>query len=182
MRLELEDIKGGELEQGYSFSSVDFPDLVAIADGGGPTFDDSISFLLRFQRTGQFVEVDGSLTASVGLVCGRCLRSFTVPLVEAFTLTFVPLKSKDENETEEEIELESAELGLISYEEQVLELLEPLQEQLLMAVPISPVCQSECLGLCPECGQDMNLEKCDCTRRPFNNKFTALANIDFKKS
>lgn len=180
MRLELEDIKGGELEQEYSCSLTDFPDLVVIADDGGPKFTDPLLFQLRFQRSGQFVETDGHLSSIVELRCGRCLQNFMQTLDESFALTFVPkIKS---NDTEEEVELETVELGLITYEEDVLELQEPLQEQLLMAVPISPVCKASCRGLCPECGMDLNLEKCDCTRKPFNNKFNVLANVDFKKS
>lgn len=180
MRLELEDIKGGELEQEYSCSLTNFPDLIAIADDGEPKFGEPLEFQLRFQRTGQFVEVDGHLDAEVGLKCGRCLRDFKQSLAESFSLTFVP-QLKD-HETEEDVELETAELGLISYEDDVLELQEPLQEQLLMAVPISPVCKTSCKGLCPECGIDLNSEKCDCTRKPFNNKFNVLSNIDFRKT
>ena len=180
MRLELEDIKGGELEQEYTCSLTDFPDLVVIADDGGPKFSEPLLFKLRFQRTGQFVEADGHLDAIVEMKCGRCLQGFKQSLADSFALTFVP-QLKD-NETEEEVELETAELGLIAYADDVLELQEPLQEQLLMAVPISPVCKASCRGLCPECGIDLNSEKCDCTRKPFNNKFNILSNIDFKKS
>ncbi len=180
MRLELEDIKGGELEQEYSCSLSDFSDLIDIADDGGPKFSEPLQFQLRFQRTGQFVEVDGHLDAEVELKCGRCLLDFKQSLAESFALTFVP--QRKDHETEEEVELKTGELGLIPYENDILELQEPLQEQLLMAVPISPVCKKSCRGLCPECGIDLNAVKCDCTRKPFNNKFNVLASIDVKKS
>ncbi|MEA3544802.1 MAG: DUF177 domain-containing protein [Thermodesulfobacteriota bacterium] len=180
MRLELKDIKGEGLEQGYSCSLSEFPDLSAIAEGGGPKFSEPLVFKLRLQRTGTFVEVDGCLDAVVTLKCGRCLQGFELPLSELFTLTFVPCLPGD-NETEEEVELETGDLGLITYADEVLELQDPLQEQLLMAVPISPVCQSSCKGLCPECGTDLNVMRCGCVRTPFNSKFTVLANIDCKK-
>ena len=134
----------------------------------------------RFQQTGQFVEIDGNLDASVMLKCGRCLKEFRQLLAESFTITFVP--QQDGKETEEDVELETEELGLVSYQDDVLELLDPLQEQLLMTVPISPVCSTSCCGLCPECGVDLNLVKCDCIRKPFNDKFNILADMNFKKS
>ncbi len=180
LRLELEDIKGGGREQAYSCSLSDFPDLVALAEEGGPLFDEPLTFQLRLQRVGSIVEVDGHFDAVVGLKCGRCLAEFKLPLSESFTLTFVP-QSQDEEDPEEEVELETEELGLISYRGETLELREPLQEQLLMAIPISPLCSDACRGLCPECGGDLNHETCDCTRKPFNNKFTALAGMDFRK-
>ncbi|MDX2481679.1 MAG: DUF177 domain-containing protein [Desulfuromusa sp.] len=180
MRLELKDIKRGALEQDYSCSLIEFPDLIEIAEDGGPKFSEPLTFHLRFQRSGQFVEVDACLGAVVVLQCGRCLQGFEQSLTESFTLTFVPQLKR--SETEEEVELEADELGLIVYEDEILELQEALQEQLLLAVPISPTCNASCRGLCPTCGINLNVEKCDCDRRPFNNKFTVLAKIDFKKS
>lgn len=180
VRLELKDIKGGELEQGYTCSLEEFPDLGVIAAAGGPKFSEPLVFRLRFQRLGQLVEVDASLDALVTLKCGRCLQPFEQSLSEVFALTFVPLLKDDE--IEEEVELETDKLGLISYESEVLELQEPLQEQLLMAVPISPICKTSCRGLCPVCGTNLNVDKCDCVQKVFNSKFNVLANIDFKKS
>ncbi|MEA3363901.1 MAG: DUF177 domain-containing protein [Thermodesulfobacteriota bacterium] len=178
MRLELKDIKGGVLEQEYSCTLSDFPDLIAIAEDGGSRFSEPLEFQLRLQRTGQFVEVDGCLNATVGLQCGRCLQSFEQSLSESFVLTFSPLC--DEDQVAEEVELEAEELGLIVYEDDLLELQEPLQEQLLMAIPINPLCTTSCQGLCPECGENLNVTRCDCVKKPFNNKFTALADIEFK--
>lgn len=179
MHLDLKDIKGGGLEQAYSCALSDFPDLAAMAEGDGPVFDEPLTFELHFQRTGQFVEVDGSFAAIVGLKCGRCLQDFKLPIAESFTLTFVP--QGDDADSDEEVELEAEDLGLTPYTEETLELRDPLQEQLLMAIPISPLCQESCRGLCPECGNNLNIEACHCIRKPFNNKFTALAGMNFKK-
>ena len=180
MQLELKDIKGGELEQEYTCSLSEFPELGVIAEEGGAEFSEPLVFQLRFQRLGQLVEVEGSLAALVGLKCGRCLQPFEQSLSETFTLTFVPLL--EDNESEEEVELEADELGLIPYEGELLKLQEPLQEQLFMALPLSPICKASCRGLCPTCGANLNVEGCDCVKKVFNNKFNVLANIDFKKS
>lgn len=40
--------------------------------------------------------------------------------------------------------------------------LEPLvREYFLIEMPISPVCMSDCKGLCTECGADLNLSTCE---------------------
>jgi uncharacterized protein len=36
------------------------------------------------------------------------------------------------------------------------------REQILLELPMSPVCQKDCLGLCPQCGKNKNKEKCVC--------------------
>ena len=81
-----------------------------------------------------------------------------------------------------EVELEAAELDLTTYKDEILDLQDPLQEQLLMAIPISPICCEECLGLCPECGVNMNITRCDCVKKIFNNKFNILSELNLKKS
>ncbi len=179
MQLELKDIKEGELEQEYSCSLDEFPVLGTIAEEGGPKFSEPLLFKLRFQRLSQFVEVDGTLNAAVTLKCGRCLEVFERFLTESFTLTFVP--QLESGETAEEVELEDADLNLIFYKDDILQLQKPLQEQLLMAVPISPVCRTSCPGLCPVCGINLNEEKCLCVKKPFNNKFGVLADINLDK-
>lgn len=178
MQLELKDIKGGVLEQDYSCALSDFPDLSELAEEGGPEFTEPLHFHLRFQRSGPIVELEGQLEAEVDLSCGRCLQRFRQSLNETFVLTFSPCADSDEKE--EEVELEADELGLIVYQDETLELAQPLQEQLIMAVPISPVCKGDCQGLCPECGLNRNDKHCRCEKKPFNNKFTALAGIKFK--
>ena len=168
------------LEQVYSCSLAEFPELISISEHAGPRYKEPLEFQLHLQRTGQLVKVDGYLDAVVTLKCGRCLQDFEQSVSESFSFTFVP-QLKD-IESGEEFELEADELGLIVYHDEVLELQDPLQEQLMMAIPISPVCKSSCRGLCPECGANLNINECGCVRKPFNNKFTLLAGIDFKKT
>jgi uncharacterized protein len=108
------------------------------------------------------------------------MQDFEQSVSESFSLTFVS-QLKDV-ESEEEFELEADELDLIVYQDEVLELRDPLQEQLMMAIPISPICKSSCRGLCLECGANLNINECGCVRKLFNNKFTGLADIDFKKT
>jgi DUF177 domain-containing protein len=175
MRLELKDIKGGDLEQDYSCTFADFPELKTMSDHGGPVFVEPFSFHLRFQRTGQLVELEGQVTADILLSCGRCLKEFRLPVAESFALTFSPVPQKDVDD--EEVELDADELGLITYQDETLDLAAPLLEQLVMAVPISPVCSDECHGLCAECGLDLNDSRCLCEKKVFNNKFSVLARI-----
>ena len=179
MRLELKDIKEGILEQEYSCSPDEFPELVTLAEEGGPQYHQPIMFRLRFQRIGQLVEVDGTLDATVRLKCGRCLEEFEQTVSETFSLTFTP--QPDAMECDDEMELADEDLGLINYKDEILELHGPLQEQLILAIPISPLCGNKCQGLCPECGVNLNEQKCHCVRKVFNNKFTQLAGLDFTK-
>lgn len=41
--------------------------------------------------------------------------------------------------------------------------LEPLaRDAVLLELPLAPLCAEDCLGLCPECGADLNFDTCGC--------------------
>jgi len=181
VRLELRELKDGCLEQRYCCGPDEFPVLKDLETEKQVRFEQPICFQLRLQKTGQIVEVDGQMQARVKLTCGRCLQPFESDLLTDFSLTFTPQAAQRDALEDEEVELDADELGLIYYKEETLDLLQPLQEQIIMALPISPVCDVGCLGLCSECGCDLNKESCDCEKQSFNNKFAALAELKTDK-
>jgi uncharacterized protein len=178
VQLELKHIKGGQLEQDYTCAARDFPELQELASTGDSAYRDPICLRLRFTQSGRMVEVAGHIRATLDLTCGCCLGVFEYELAEDFALTFVPEMEPADPALEQE--LEPDELGLIPYSEDRLELLIPVQEQLLLVVPMHPLCSAECRGLCPVCGVDLNTINCRCEKKVFNNKFESLARLKGK--
>jgi uncharacterized protein len=51
---------------------------------------------------------------------------------------------------------------------------EPLiAEQVLLSLPMKPLCKPDCAGLCPTCGADRNAEPCQC-RPPADERWAGL--------
>jgi uncharacterized protein len=176
MRLELEEISAGGIVREYSVAAEAFPELKTLVESGQLNFLSPLDFSLRLQRAGTLVELDGKLVVAIKEECGRCLTRFSGRVDSEFSLTFTPLK-EPEADQEEEVELETAELGLIPYEAEQIDLLLPLQEQVILSLPISPLCKEDCRGLCSECGANLNETDCGCEKKPFNSKFAALKNL-----
>jgi uncharacterized protein len=42
-----------------------------------------------------------------------------------------------------------------------IDIVEPAQDELALALPAAPLCREGCLGLCPTCGSDLNTDPCD---------------------
>lgn len=179
MRLELKDIKDSGLLKDLVCTPAEFPVLMEMEQRAEAHFNQPILFRLCLQKTGQLVEVNGRISTSVLLSCGHCLHQYEEKLVGDFVFTFTPYLADDQVAVDEdvEIELETDELGLVYYKDECLDLFQPLQDQLTMALPISPICKDDCKGLCSECGCNLNSNSCDCVKKPFNSKFMALAGI-----
>jgi uncharacterized protein len=43
-----------------------------------------------------------------------------------------------------------------------LDLLPLVRDALLLELPLAPLCRDDCLGLCPVCGADRNVDPCGC--------------------
>lgn len=107
---------------------------------------------LAVGRTAQGLLLQGEFAAETELACVRCLGCFDQGLSWNFTELYA-ISEKSVTES-----------GLIVPEDAQIDLEPLIREYAWLEVPISPLCRSDCKGLCPVCGQDLNLR--DCGHRP----------------
>lgn len=103
-------------------------------------------------KTPQGLIAQGAFSAETTVTCARCLTNF----VQELDWEFTELYAFDNRSTTDS--------DLLLPEDAHLDVEELLREYALLEIPINPVCKPDCLGLCPECGQNLN-EK-DCGHRP----------------
>ena len=94
------------------------------------------------------------------LLCARCVEPVPTPLAGDFDLIFRP-QSADADPGERSITPDETEIGY--YEESGLSLEDVVREQVLLSLPSRTLCKEDCKGLCPRCGQNLNLATCKCT-------------------
>lgn len=103
--------------------------------------------------------VSGRAATRLEMVCGRCLEPFDVPVDATFDLRYVPMA---ENAGEGEREVEEDDLATAFYREGILDVVDLLREQFVLALPMKPLCRDACRGLCPRCGTNLNTTQCGC--------------------
>jgi uncharacterized protein len=59
----------------------------------------------------------------------------------------------------------------------VLDLAHMLREQFYLAMPMRPLCREDCRGLCPQCGTNLNVDSCGCTRERHDPRFDGLRTL-----
>jgi uncharacterized protein len=132
-----------------------------------------ISGRLRMRRTNQGILVDGPVETTVELTCGRCLESFTLPLSfqleEQFYPTIDVITGLSLPESDNEL------IFPIDQNHQ-LDLREAIRQNLLLALPMQPICKETCAGLCPQCGKNLNEGLCDC-QPPVDERLGVLADL-----
>jgi uncharacterized protein len=107
------------------------------------------SGVVRVSRTPQGILVQSNFQGQTPAECVRCLCTFDMPL----TCEFSDLYAFDSRSTTES--------DLILRDDANIDL-EPLaREYFVIEMPISPLCRPDCRGLCPECGEDLNVTTCE---------------------
>ena len=108
------------------------------------------------------VHVRGRLDASVEIDCARCLARYAVRLGQELDLFYLPRAAEEPQAEEEEVELSDRDVVVDYYDADRLDLGEVVREQILLGLPLKPLCRPDCQGLCPRCGKDRNLGPCGC--------------------
>jgi uncharacterized protein len=130
----------------------------------------TLSFDVDRQEAGRY-RVAGRLNGDIELTCSRCLEPFTLPVATDFDLRYVP---RTENVGEGEREVEEDDLSTAFYADEQIDLGHLIVEQLQLALPMKPLCEDACRGLCPQCGTNLNTGSCDCNQKWEDPRLAAL--------
>jgi len=153
-------------------------DLAALQEKGICGFRGQLAVRLQVIPFDQMFEVTGTIQTVVTLQCGRCLASMDSLLEESFKLTFAPAPPEDEDRSPEEAHaLRADEMGLVFFEGEAFSFQDTIQEQVIMAIPMQPLCREDCRGLCPRCGVDRNKTACDCHDDAVDPRLAVLKNL-----
>ncbi|HJQ75882.1 MAG TPA: DUF177 domain-containing protein [Acidimicrobiia bacterium] len=58
-----------------------------------------------------------------------------------------------------------------------IDLTGPITDELALSMPGAPVCRSDCKGLCPICGSDLNEDPCDGHGEDMDSPFAVLRDL-----
>jgi uncharacterized protein len=143
----------------------------------GMEFQGMIHAQLSISKEGDRVFVTGCIETNLVLECGLCLKKFPCPLNLGVHAQYL---SSDSGGIQKEQELKHEDVDVIFYSGETLQFDDLIREQIYLAVPMHPVCTPGCLGLCPQCGQDLNTGICRCVRGETDPRFSVLKEY-FKK-
>jgi uncharacterized protein len=127
---------------------------------------DFIRGTIEFIHTSRGILGQGQLRSQVQLECARCLGTFSQPLDFHFEAQFglPPIKLQREP---------LFSIGING----ILDITEALREQILLELPMRPLCKPDCRGLCIECGKNLNEGPCDCEKNTIDPRLMGLKEL-----
>lgn len=108
-------------------------------------FNENIHVSIMVHKVSGKLIVLGTVSTHVSLICSLCCGSFSY-LVENKRFTYdCDLEGRD-----------------------IIDLTEPIREDIIVGLPLRPLCRQDCRGLCAQCAKNLNIEKCSCLDKKSN--------------
>ncbi len=146
VKVDISNIKqqvGSELtiEQDENMGSIEEIKLTSI-----------VSIKLHLINTGQAIRITGSLKGEALLQCSRCLEPFNYKLERDFEIDLCEEKHKVESERLEYHggELSRKDLEKTFYHGDNINLRDEIRQQIILSLPMKPICKEDCPGICRE--------------------------------
>lgn len=136
-------------------------DLVGIPAGAEIDLD------LTLQAVSEGVLVTGTVSAPLAGECSRCLEPFTDEVALAITELFAYPDSTTEQTTEED--------EVYRLVDDTIDIEPVVTDAAGLELPLQPLCEPDCAGLCPQCGVRMASAGADHTHEILDPRWAGLA-------
>lgn len=107
-----------------------------------------IKVLGKIYKESDSLFIDASFSGEAVFQCSRCLKEFKSNISDNIEF-YIPIS---ENKDEDDSYIKGHFLNLTMV----------MEEALAFSLPMKTLCSQECKGLCSNCGQNLNIDECDC--------------------
>jgi uncharacterized protein len=160
----------GSLPEGHSRQDIreEASELDIVLEGGRPVSPVAVS--IDIDKHGDEIFLAGRASVEIKLECARCLKEYDFVLGAPFQLVVMvgePPAAGEEKEGEVYVPSGS----------KYVDLTDEVRSELLVRVPLKPLCSKACKGLCPACGINLNDGPCACAGPPTDSRWDALKRL-----
>ena len=110
--------------------------------------------------------LSADVKVSYQTVCARCVE---------------PVRSKLEISFEKDIassgEVDDDNDDYIIIVDKKLDILAPVEEEIMLEMPSRTLCKEDCLGLCQKCGKNLNEGDCTCCKKEVDPRLAILKTL-----
>jgi len=138
-----------------------------------PEVTGTLHFHGQATLAGEGLQLRGHLQGEIAPACSRCLEPIAMTVERDLDLLYQPESVLGES-AEVEIHARDADVGFFSGPG--VDVAEVAREQILLALPMQPLCRPDCRGLCARCGANLNKGACSCAPQA-DERWNALKSL-----
>lgn len=142
-------------------------------------FEDLVAIDLQLYRSGEKIVITGKARTTASLCCSRCLVDYRQPI--STDVLFVIQPKAMRWSANKQLSDRESDNGILPCQGDQMDLVPEIRNLLILALPMKPLCQVACQGLCSQCGVNLNLNDCRCTAQQGHAPFAALQTLIGKR-
>ncbi|MDD2396629.1 MAG: DUF177 domain-containing protein [Tissierellia bacterium] len=127
--------------------------------------DKNISLIGEIFKTDDSVIFSGKIGYTLTDECARCLQEFDNKIETKFQAAVVQKEDMESDEVQMVIKD-----GNIKMDDTIKQLI-------YLSFPMKSLCDKDCKGICPDCGANLNNEKCQCENSLTDPRFDKLKDL-----
>jgi uncharacterized protein len=136
---------------------------------GNLNYPDDVMVNIQVNKFGKNFTCEIDVRTEGHYSCDRCLASIVRPYHENFRLLF-HIGTSDFETDEEDVVMLPPETVEIDFTDRLI-------EYLILTMPMKNLCKPDCKGICPDCGEDLNFESCQCTHTATDPRWEELRKL-----
>ncbi|EQB64251.1 MAG: hypothetical protein RBG1_1C00001G1830 [candidate division Zixibacteria bacterium RBG-1] len=166
MKLILKELKNGINHLSFKTEGVDLDIKPEEID-----FSSEVKMKFSVLKVGNSFNCQGEIKARLKLECARCLTEYVQPVISK--IEFI-LEMDDEKVG---MDTQDDDYQFIAKETISYDLNPRVRETMILTLPIKPLCQEDCKGLCQFCGTNLNEKTCSCSKEMVDPRWNKLKEL-----
>ena len=126
---------------------------------------------LELIRLDQSVWARATIQTQTDTICSRCLGSFRQTVTASVNEQFSSGASPDFRDSD----ADAGEPLLSIGDDNMLDLEEVVRQSVIVNLPLKPLCEPSCQGICPGCGANLKSGACSCEAERGDARWAPLA-------
>jgi len=129
---------------------------------------------IQLVRTNRSLLVTGELKVKNTAVCSRCTEEYENQMIFNIEEEYLLPKHTSISDTDDLAD----EIGIFAIDENnILDLNEAIRQYIQINMPMKPICNENCAGLCVRCGCNLNYQSCNCTPTSSDSPWAPLRSL-----
>ena len=167
MILDMMPILSGASQQiDFDFVFTPNEDSLLVAVYSDVDFTEPITVTGYVKNMAGYMVLSADVKVTYHTMCARCAEPVSSTLEISFEKDIASSgEVSDEND------------DYIIIEDKKLDLLPPVEEEIMLEMPSRTLCKEDCLGLCQKCGKNLNEGDCACEKKEVDPRLAILKTL-----
>ncbi|MDK2800667.1 MAG: hypothetical protein PWP27_718 [Clostridiales bacterium] len=153
-------------------SKIDFNSTVEIQEiefmGDKYTFLEPIKVVGSVRNVGDTLQLNAQVSGRMNVNCYRCMKD----IEKNFNFTMQEVLINDDLH-----QVKNKDNDSIHFQGNQINIRDIIIDNVLMNISMKYLCSQDCKGLCPSCGVDLNINKCECKTENIDPRFEVLKKL-----